>query len=132
MDVTLLGNVILWHSIVQTFYFLLECDVIHMYIFFAKVCICLIQYWHMYILNVQSLSYISLMKVMWYKIPHEIIVNIIVFEQHVSFCWYLCLSLLILCEWIGTLALIETGSSVVLWWMYVHIYTLMCVRNWIF
>lgn len=39
----------------------------------------------MYI-NVQSLSYISLMKVMWYKIPHEIIVNIIVFEQRVSFC----------------------------------------------
>lgn len=95
--------------------------------FFAKVCICLIQYWHMYI-NVQSLSYILLMKMMWYKIPplYEIIVNTTVFEQDVFLLIPLCM-----CEWIVTLTFIETGSRVACWiYVYVtlYMYIIMCEK----
>lgn len=48
-----------------------------------------------------------------------------------SFCWYLCVSLLILCEWIVTLTFIETGSRVV-WWIYVYVtlymYIIICEK----
>lgn len=48
-----------------------------------------------------------------------------------SFCWYLCVSLLILCEWILTLTFIETGSRVACWiYVYVtlYMYIIMCEK----
>lgn len=48
-----------------------------------------------------------------------------------SFCWYLCVSLLILCEWIVTLTFIETGSRVACWiYVYVtlYMYIIMCEK----
>lgn len=62
----------------------------------------------------------------WYKIPplYEIIVTVILqCLNNMSFCWYICVSLLILCEWIVMLTFIETGSRVACWiYVYVTLY----------